>query len=68
MKLRDQVASRDMTVDREIALLREELWAQWEANHAEHCGKPWPHPNGDRCHWPLPSVLSGDVDRSGILS
>lgn len=37
--------------------LQAELWRQWEYNHAEHCGAPWPH---DReCYWPLPDVLVG---------
>lgn len=37
--------------------LRAELRHQWEDNHFEHCGKPWPHQG--RCYWPLPEVLGG---------
>ena len=40
----------------ENAELRAELQRQWEYNHAEHCGKPWPH-QGD-CYWPLPDSLA----------
>jgi len=43
---------------RENAALREELMGQWESNHVEHCSREWPHPEGKRCHWPLPEVLS----------
>jgi hypothetical protein len=46
---------------RQVALLREELRAQWEANHFEHCSREWPHPEGKLCHWPLPDVLAQGV-------
>ena len=45
-----------------IALLREDLREQWEYNHSEHCDRDWPHPEGERCHWPLPPIL---VDHFG---
>lgn len=44
-------------LERENALLREELWEQWEANHFEHCDREWPHAEGVHCSWPLPDVL-----------
>jgi hypothetical protein len=35
------------------------LLVEWEFNHSEHCSDEWPHPEGRRCHWPQPEVLSG---------
>ena len=43
---------------REIAELRGLLWEQWEFNHAEHCGGPWPHPVNQGCYGPLPPILN----------
>ena len=43
-------------LERTIAELRTELLREWEANHAEHCGR-WPHEPGQRCHWPQPEIL-----------
>ena len=53
---------RESTVEnfellRENAELRGVLWEQWEANHFEHCGRDWPHPEGKSCYWPLPEIL-----------
>ena len=42
-------------LETENAALRQLLFEQWEFNHAEHCGKPWPH-DGE-CYWPLPELL-----------
>ena len=53
----DYIAS----LERDIALLREELWEQWESNHFEYCSREWPHPAGKLCHWPPPAVLLGGV-------
>jgi len=50
-----ELPSQDL--EAHIASLRAELWRQWEYNHAEHCGKPWPHE--DECYWPPPGVLEG---------
>ena len=44
-------------LERENAALRAELQRQWEYNHAEHCGKAWPHEGA--CYWPLPGMLGG---------
>lgn len=52
--LRERVAE----LEQEAALLREELWSQWECNHAEHCSNRWPHPEGHICCWELPSCLA----------
>ncbi len=64
-------------LERQNALLRAELWEQWELNHSEYCGHQWPHPDGRRCYYPLPSALvvklasealqlqPGEGDRSG---
>jgi hypothetical protein len=46
-------------LEEENARLREELRHQWEENHFEHCSREWPHPEGKRCHWELPSLLEG---------
>ncbi len=36
-------AGRDEVIHlrREVALLRESLWEQWESNHVEHCSRDW---------------------------
>lgn len=40
-------------LEREIALLRDEAWEQFQTAHAEMCGHPeWPHEG--QCHWPPP--------------
>ena len=46
-------------LERENALLREELRYQWELNHFEWCSRDWPHPEDKTCYWPLPVLLRG---------
>ncbi len=59
MSLPDE--DRISELERANALLREELWLQWSANHAEHCDNEWLHPNPERiCMWPVPEILRGD--------
>lgn len=41
--------------------LLESLWEQWSYNHSEHCDVDWPHPEGVRCHWPLPEPLRDQI-------
>jgi hypothetical protein len=57
------MSDRITELERENALLREALRAEWESNHAEHCAWDWPHHEGQRCHWPLPDLLQIDHAR-----
>jgi hypothetical protein len=45
---------------KQIEAFRVALRVQWEWNHAEHCSNTWPHPEDQRCMWPLPVLLGGD--------
>jgi hypothetical protein len=36
------------------------LRVQWECNHSEYCGGQWPHPEGKRCHWPMPREMQDE--------
>ena len=56
--MKDRIAE----LEREVGLLREALWEQWERNHSEHCDRVWPHPEGDRCHWPQPEVMPSEAN------
>jgi hypothetical protein len=53
-------------LERENALLREELWQQWQENHFEHCSRRWPHGENDPCMWPLPPILEIEPGRLAL--
>lgn len=55
----DSQEDRIVDLERENALLREELREYWLSYHVEHCWAEWPHRSDDPlgCGYPPPEIL-----------